>query len=246
MKLNKIDRGRKSSTPHYIQLAKNIRNYISDNSLEAGEALPSERDISEMTGMSRVTVRKALNKLSQDKVIQRKHGAGTFILPRIDQLGTSLSGFTRNMHKIGMQPEAIWIMKAYGTPTTEEADILKITGNDRVVRLGRVRLSDGQPLGIEHAIVPARLLPDITQINESLYEALHSKGNRPVKGTQTVSASIANPTEAGLLSIPENSEVLRIERRSALADDTPVELTRSAYRGDRYDIMMNLEYNEKS
>ncbi|MCK5424692.1 MAG: UTRA domain-containing protein, partial [Emcibacter sp.] len=61
------------------------------------------------------------------------------------------------------------------------------------------------------------------------------------KGTQKVRASLANPTEAGLLSVEENSEVLRIERRSYLQDNTPVELTRSAYRGDRYDFVMNLE-----
>ena len=241
MELSRISRDNGKTTPLYIQIANSIHAYITDNKLAVGEALPPERDLCAMTGTSRVTIRKALDKLAKDNVIQRKQGMGTFVLPRMTQLGSSLSGFTDSAHNLGHNPDAIWIMKAYGTPTAEEASILNISQADKVVRLGRVRLSDGHPLAIEHAIVPAKLLPEISAISESLYQALETKGNRPIKGTQKVRASLANPTEAGLLSIEENSEVLRIERRTYLQDSTPIELTRSVYRGDRYDFVMNLE-----
>lgn len=241
MKLDNISPDKNAATPQYLQIAKNIRTFISENNVDAGEALPSERELCQTTGASRVTIRKALNKLAKDKIVQRKHGAGTFVLDHVTHLGSSLKGFTGNAHTHGHSPEAIWIIKAYGTPTEEEAGILRIDETDRVVRLGRVRLSDGEPLAIEHAVVPACLLPDISEITESLYQALEMKGNRPAKGAQKVRASLANPTEAGLLSVEENSEVLRIERRSYLHDGTPVELTRSAYRGDRFDIVMDLE-----
>ena len=244
MKLDKISKDKTSAMPHYMLIAKNIRTYISDNDVDAGEALPSERELCLMTGASRVTIRKALNILAEEKIVQRKHGSGTFVLPPISHLGSNLRGFTSSMHTHGHNPQAIWIMKAYGTPTAEEAEILNINQADKVARLGRVRLSDGQPLAIEHAVVPASLLPDISEITQSLYQALETKGNNPVKGTQKVRASLANPTEAGLLSIDVNSEILRIERRSTLQDGTPVELTRSAYRGDCYDIVMNLDINE--
>jgi len=244
MKLEKINRDATSSMPHYMQIAKNIRTYISENNVEAGEALPSERELCLMTGASRVTIRRALDILAEEQIVQRKHGSGTFVLPQISHLGSNLRGFTSRMHT--HNPQAIWIMKAYGTPTTEEAEILKIRLTDKVVRLGRVRLSDGQPLAIEHAVVPAVMLPELSKITQSLYQALETKGNKPIKGTQKVRASLANPTEAGLLSIDENSEVLRIERRSELQDGTPVELTRSTYRGDCYDIVMNLENTQLS
>lgn len=246
MKLGKISPDKGTTTPLYMQIAKNIQTYISEGNVAVGEALPPERDLCDLTGTSRVTIRKALDKLVADKIIMRKQGAGTFVLPPIEHLGSSLSGFTGNARIHGHNPQAIWIVKAYGTATVEEAEILKIHHTDKVVRLGRVRLSDGQPLAIEHAIVPASLLPDINEISESLYQALESKGHRPVKGTQKVRASLANPTEAGLLSIEENSEILRIERRSYLHDGTPVELTRSAYRGDRYEFVMNLENSQLS
>ncbi len=239
--LDKNSSDKSSASPLYMQIAKRIHDYILDYNIEAGEALPSERELCVMTGASRVTIRKALDKLADDNIVQRRHGAGTFVLPRINHLGSNLRGFTANADNSGHALQSIWIMKAYGTPTIEEAEILKITQADKVVRLGRVRTSDDQPLAIEQAVIAAKLLPDIAEITKSLYQALESKGNRPVKGTQVVRASLANPTEAGLLSIEENSEILRIERRTFLHDGTPVELTRSAYRGDRYDIEMTLE-----
>lgn len=241
MALDNFSPDKDINTPLYMQIAKNIRTYIAEGNVAVGEALPPERDLCDMTGTSRVTVRKALDKLVEDKILIRKQGAGTFVLPRIEHLGSSLSGFTGDARDRGHKAQAIWIIKAYGSPTAEEAEILHISPSDRVVRLGRVRLSDGEPLAIEHAVIPAILLPEIEEIAESLYQALDIKGNRPVKGTQKVQASLANPTEAGLLSVEENSEILRIERRSYLQDGTPVELTRSAYRGDRYDFVMNLE-----
>mgnify|MGYP000454037496 CR=1 FL=1 len=246
MNMTNISPDKSVATPHYIQIAKNIRTLIANSDIEAGEALPSERELCQITGVSRVTIRKALDVLVADKVVERKHGAGTFVLPNFVHLGSSLKGFTTNAHIKGHTPQAIWIVKAYGTPTTEEAAILQISEDDKVVRLGRVRQFENQPVAIEHAVVPALLLPDIADIQESLYQALEAMGNRPIKGTQKVRASLANPTEAGLLSVEEFSEVLRIERRSFLADGTPVELTRSAYRGDRYDIVMDLGNNQLS
>lgn len=236
----------KPKSPLYLQTAKTIRTYIAEHKIEVGDALPPERELSLIMDVSRVTIRKALDKLVEDQIVERRRGAGTFVLPRISHLGTNLSGFTNNTQHLGHNIESIWIMRAYGKPTEEEAEILKISRSDKVVRLGRVRLSDGQPLAIEQAVVPARFLPDINTIEPSLYRALESKGNRPAKGVQRVRASLANPTEAGLLSVAENSEVLRIERRSFLQDGTPIELTRSAYRGDLYDIVMPLENSQLS
>lgn len=230
-------------TPQYLQIAKKIRKLIENNGLKAGEALPSERELCALGDASRVTIRKALEKLAQDQFVERRQGVGTFVLPRVSHLGSSLKGFTKNAKNQGQNPQAIWIMKTYGMPTHKEANILGIELGEAVMRLGRVRLFDTEPLAIEQAVLPARLLPDINEIHESVYGALEAKGNRPVKGTQRVKASLATPTEAGLLGIQEKSEVLRIERRTMMADDTPVELTRSTYRGDRYDIIMNLEHN---
>jgi GntR family transcriptional regulator len=228
------------STPLYLQLAKNLRNHINDGGIDPGNALPSERDLSEMTGMSRVTIRKAIDKLIDEGLLFRRQGSGTFVLPRIEAPGSTLSGFSDDARKRGESPSVFWMFKSYATPTEEEAAALEIAQTTEVARLGRVRLLGGEPLAIEHAVVPARFLPALDDLGDSLYAALGQSGFRPVAGQQRIRASLATPTEAGIFSVRQNSEILRIERLTRLANGTPVEFTRSAYRGDRYDFVSEL------
>jgi GntR family transcriptional regulator len=228
------------NTPLYVQLAKNIRQHISDGGIDPGNALPSERDLSEMTGMSRVTIRKAIEQLIDEGLLFRKQGSGTFVAPRIEAPGSTLSGFSDDALRRGQNPGVYWMFKNYATPTEEEAIMLETAQTTKVARLGRVRLMGGEPLAIEHAVVPARFLPALDLLGDSLYAALDVRGFRPATGQQRIRASLATPTEAGILSIKENSEILRIERLTRLADGTPVEFTRSAYRGDRYDFVSDL------
>ncbi len=229
-----------ASTPLYIQIANNLRRQINQGRIATGEALPSERDLCELTGASRVTIRKAVDQLIEEKLLFRKQGSGTFVSKRIEMPGAYLNGFSDDARSRGQEPGCIWLMRSYANPTSEEAAVLNVPTASKVARLGRVRLSGGEPLAIEHAVVVASLLPPIDDISDSLYGALEEKGNRPVKGRQKVRASLATPTEAGLLSISENSEVLRIERVTQRADGAVVEFTRSAYRGDRYDVVTEL------
>ena len=118
---------------------------------------------------------------------------------------------------------------------------MQVTVTTRVARLGRIRLAGGEPLAIEHAVIPAQFLPDIDEVGDSLYQALDRHGHRPAAGTQTVRASLATPTEAGILSVKQNSEVLRIERKTWRPDGRIVEFTRSVYRGDRYEFVTDLK-----
>jgi len=227
-------------TPLYLQLARNLRDHIASGEIVPGDALPSERDLTEITGMSRVTVRKGIDQLIQEGVLFRKQGAGTFVARRIEAAGTALSGFSDDAKSRGESPGTIWMMKSYAQPTEEESAVLEIAPSTQVVRLGRLRLSGGEPLAIEHAVVPAEFLPDLDALGDSLYSALQASGSRPVTGIQRIRASLATPTEAGMLSIRQNAEVLRIERITRTAAGRVVEFTRSAYRGDRYDFVSEL------
>lgn len=228
------------STPLYMQLAKNLRAHIASGEVHPGSALTSERDLSQITGMSRDTVRRGIDKLIEEGVLFRKQGSGTFVTTRIEAPGSALSGFSDDVRSRGENPGVIWMMKTYAAPTEEEAAALSIAPSSKVARLGRVRLSGGEPLAIEHAVVPADLLPDLEHLGDSLYEALERNGVRPMSGKQRIRAALATPTEAGILSIQQNSEVLRIERLTRTLDGRPVEFTRSAYRGDRYDFVSEL------
>jgi GntR family transcriptional regulator len=224
-------------TPLYLQLAEIIRGHISDGMIRTGDALPSERELSDSAGISRVTVRKAIDILLREGLLSRKHGSGTYIAPRIEQPAALLAGFSADMHNRGYVPGSVWIEKSTGLPTPDEAMNLALSLDQPVQRLTRVRMADGEPLAIERAVIPVHFLPDINSISASLYGALDARGMRPVRGLQRLQASLATAQEAKLLCVPTGAAVLRIERRGFLATGTPVEFTRSAYRGDRYDFV---------
>ena len=237
----KLSRQPNDATPLYIQFADSLREHIDNGGINPGRALPSERDLTEMAGISRVTVRKGIERLIDEGLLLRKQGSGTYVAPRIVAAGQTLSGFSDDAKTRGENPGSIWIMRNYAQPLEEEAQLLGISIHSEVARLARIRLSAGEPLAIEHAVVPKELLPPLDEIGDSLYEALDKLGNRPVSGTQRIRASLATPTEAGILSIRQHAEVLRIERLTLLANGKAVELTRSAYRGDRYDFVTELK-----
>lgn len=232
-------------TPLYLQLADAIRAGINEGHVRIGDALPSERELSHATRLSRVTVRKAIDTLLREGLLSKRHGSGTYIAPRIEQPAGLLAGFSADMANRGAVPGSIWLEHRIGIATPEEAMTLALAIDANVTRLARVRTADGEPLAIERAVVPTTLLPTIEEIGDSLYAALGARGHRPVRGLQRLQAALATAREAKLLSIPVGAAILRIDRRTFLANGTPVEFTRSAYRGDRYDFVTELRHEAR-
>jgi GntR family transcriptional regulator len=229
-----------SPMPLYLQLADLIRLQVKDGGVRTGDALPSERELADAIGISRVTVRKSLDVLLREGLLSRRHGSGTYVAPRIEQPAALLAGFSADMAIRGYAPDSLLIEKTTCLPAPDEAMALGLAPDQPIHRLIRVRMADGEPLAIEQAAVPASSLPSLDAVGPSLYAALDAHGMKPVRGLQRLQASLATPQEAKLLSIPAGAAVLRIERRGFLANGTPVELTRSAYRGDRYDFMVEV------
>jgi len=109
-----------------------------------------------------------------------------------------------------------------------------------VARVSRLRIANGTPLAIERASLSAGVLPDPAAVGSSLYAALERTGNRPVRAVQRISAANLSEADAVLLDVPTGSASLNIERISYLATGKVVEFTRSIYRGDTYDFVVEL------
>lgn len=229
--------------PLYIQLATAMRELIERGELRGGTGLPSERDLAKATGFSRVTIRHAIEDLFRDGLISKRHGAGTFVSPQIDQPLSVLLGFTADMKRRGANARSIVIDNSVGLPDPDEILKLGLSPSDKVLRLTRVRLSEDDPLALEHAVVPLYAVAG-QEIRESLYEAMRGTGHMPVRALQRLHAALADAREAKLLDIVVGSPVLHIERRSFLANGRPIEITKSAYRGDRYDFVAELTIEE--
>jgi GntR family transcriptional regulator, N-acetylglucosamine utilization regulator len=230
--------------PLYLQLQRRIAGAVQSGALKPGDSLPPERVLAEMTGLSRVTVRKAVEGLVASGQLVQKRGSGTFVAPRVERLEQALSlltSFTEDMARRGRTAESIWLSRVLAAPMPEEVMALGLGAGDQVARLERVRQSDGVPLAIERASLSTEMLPDPMAVETSLYQVLAGRGLRPVRAVQRLSAANLGPRDADLLGVPAGVAGLRIERISYLPDGRVVEFTRSLYRGDAYDFAVELK-----
>jgi GntR family transcriptional regulator len=225
-----IGDGAGNHSPIYIQLAQNLRQQIVEGKIQAGDALPSERDLCALMGASRVTVRKAIDLLIIEGLLSRRQGSGTYVTPRIQAPGSYLTSFSEDAEARGETTSTVWMEKALGIATDEEAHVLELADAAPVIRLSRLRKADGEPLAIENAVIPADMLAGLEELGNSLYKALAERDNRPISGRQKIRAALAGPNEAKLLGVEEGCEILRIERVTR----------RSTYRGERYEFVSEL------
>jgi GntR family transcriptional regulator len=229
-----------SRAPLYQQLQRALRDAITENRLAADEALPPERDLAGEFGVSRITVRKALDALVSEGLLTRRQGAGTFVAARVEKSFSKLSSFTEDMISRGRHPESVWLSRSAGAVTPEESLTLGLSPGALVYRFNRIRYADGSPMALEYSTVPGFSLPSEIAVEESLYEALDKHGSRPVRALQRLRAVLFTAERARLLSVADGSPGLLIERRGFLRDGRPVEFTQSYYRGDAYDFVAEL------
>lgn len=232
------------SGPLYLQLQRRIAEAIASGRLVPGDSLPAERDMATMTGLSRVTVRNAIQALVASGQLVQRRGSGTFVAQKVERLEQALSlltSFTEDMARRGRTVDSQWISRRIDAPAPEEVMALGLGGDERVARLERVRRSDGVPLAIERASIPASVLPEPEAVEGSLYLALERLGSRPVRAVQRISAANLGPRDAELLGVTPGVAGLKIERIGYLASGRVVEFTRSLYRGDAYDFAVELK-----
>ncbi len=234
----------RSATPLYLQLEAALRDALASDTWKAGEAMPPERELAEQFGVSRLTLRKALERLEAQGLVQRRQGSGTYVAPRLEQPLSTLTGFSEDMRARGLEPRVRWLKRGLYTASPEEVLALSLSPGEKVARLERVRSAQGEPMAVERAALPAHLLPNPEEVKDSLYAYLQSKGLRPVRALQRLRSVAASRQEAELLGIRVDEPVLYIERLSYLADGSVLEFTRSHYRGDRYDFVAELRSNQ--
>src|ERR671934_1692645 len=213
-------------------------------SLNVGAAIPSERKLSTDLGVSRLTVRAALDDLVREGFLIRRHGSGTFVSePKIAQRLT-LTSFSEDMRRRGMVPDSrtVGLENVHAGPQVGRQ--LNISPSERVFRIRRLRLADGAPMALETLHVPVSLVPGLTAAqleHASWYELLEQRYNVVISsGLQTIEPTVTNDEESELLNVPLHSPAFLFERTSHTRDGRTVEFVRSIYRGDRYRLVAEL------
>ena len=229
-----------SAQPLYQQLQRALRGAIENGIIGPDDALPPERDLAEMLGVSRITVRKAIDELVDDGMLIRKQGSGTFVSNRVEKNFAKLTSFSEDMRARGREPRSVWMNRAAGTVTPEESLTLRSSPGTPVLRFHRIRYADDAPMAIEYATVIASCLTSLDEVENSLYEALERTGNRPVRALQRLRAVLLTADQAKLLKAQEGEAGLLVARVGYLKDGRAVEYSQSYYRGEIYDFVAEL------
>ncbi|MFE9250424.1 GntR family transcriptional regulator [Streptomyces sp. NPDC007088] len=210
----------------------------------AGEAIPSERTLSAELGVSRPTLRAAVDELVATGALVREHGRGMFVAP------------AKITQELVSDDTTLSVPAAQGTWSSrvlEQSTIqagarigrrLRLSPAARLVYIARLRLVDGLPMAIEHLHIPRELVPGLTPAEleaGDLYEHLREHHDVHVhEATQSIEPTVVNEAEAEVLDVPVLSPALLIERLTTDSSGRPVEYVHSVYRGDRYRIVSRL------
>lgn len=232
-------------TPAYLQLGQQLARAIDTAILKPGTALPSERDLSEQLGLSRMTVRRAFEELAQDGLIEQRQGSGTYVKARpVEQVIDRVLGFTDEARHLGFSPGSRLIESTMLAPDDTVRRALELEPGSEVLRVTRLRTADSEPLAVQVAWLPtalASLSLDVLRKNGSLYKTIAKQFDRhPARARQTIGARLPTRRECSLLEIPRDVPVLALERTTFDTAGAPFEFVRSAYRGDRYRMALDL------
>ena len=226
--------------PRYARLGMILKELIDAGAAGPDGVLPPERELARVTGLSRVTVRKALAGLAATGVIHQRPGSGTYVGERIVRSFSRLTSFTEDLRARGMDSRVVFLDRTVADVSSDESMALALAPGTRVVRLYRLRLDGARPLAVEETAVPLSILPDPGLVRDSLYEALTGLGLPPVRAIQRLRAVALDPSAALHLGLTAGLPALHIERRAFLADGRAAEFTRSIYRADVYDFVAEL------
>jgi GntR family transcriptional regulator len=209
------------------------------DSLPDNAPVPSERELMEHFGISRGTVRTAINALISEGVLSRSQGKGTYVARRRLLTPVYLASFTKDMTARGLQPATTVLgLERVESPVGVRAFL----GSAMAWRVERLRSADGAPIAHEVAYLSAALVPSLhpDDLQGSVYELLSERFDVPIDAAeQTVWARSADEQLAQLLGIEIGEAVMVFDRQST-SRGRPIEAVTSHYRADRYSIRMSL------
>lgn len=237
---------KQSPLPMYYQIEEDIKKRIAKQEFLPGESIPSERALTEMYDVSRMTVRQAVNNLVQEGLLYREKGKGTFIAEaKMEQSLSGLTSFTEDMKRRGLKPGNKLLsfeVKEAGSPLAKK---LGMEADERFYEVRRVRLADDVPMALETTYIPYGLMPELTEehIQQSFYAYVESLGLTIGRAEQAIEAALAEEYQAEALEIPLHAALLGIERLTFTTDGRPFELVQSAYRADRYKFLAEIHRN---
>ena len=236
---------RQGAGPRYRQLQLHLENLMGDQTLLPGMPLPPEREIAKQTGMSRVTVRKAIQGMVAGGILVQRQGSGSYVAERsiggpTERSLARLTSFTEELTRRGRTADSHLIRAGTFPPSPDEIMTLGLSAGESVSRVDRVRRADGIPIALEYTSLSSDILPDPAAVRDSLYELLSAAGHRPCRAIQRISAANLTDEQARHLAVNPGKAALRIVRTGYLESGRAIELTHGVYLGEAHDFIVEL------
>lgn len=221
-------------------LYRQLRDRLRDTLLEGwpkDRPIPSERQLMQLTGLSRMTVRQAIAELVHEGMLRRDHGRGTFVGDsRIMRALTGHSSFRDIVQRQGAQPSTRVVRQRIVPANSAQATLLQIEPGESIYDLVRLRLIDDEPVMVDYTHIPVRICPQLASadLTGSLYDFLTTICSVPAQySSDTIEAVAAADEVAKLLEVDAGAPLLLMRRLARTVGDVPLEITDEYVRPDR-------------
>lgn len=237
--------------PLYAKVEATLAAEIAGAVLASGCQLPPEDSLIERFGVSRTTVRKAIENLVARGLVEIRRGKGTFVAaPKIRQDLTELSGFVEDMIALGRNPTARLLDKRPAAADASVAEHLNVPCGTLVYRIERVRLADGIAMSFDETYLPLEIGEKVASNNlesEPIFSLLENKYDMPlVEALYQLEAVTASDHVAQALGIAAGSPIFLIERTSYCDGHQPVDYEKLYYRGDLIKFVTRLSRKSRA
>lgn len=232
---------RSSPVPLYHQIATSIKAAIDNGVLKPGDPLENEIALAARLKVSRPTARQAMQELVDSGRLVRQRGVGTRVAPERVHRPSGLSSLHYDLKQAGKQSTTVVLSHEVLPAPQDVAEALEIAVGDDVVKLRRLRFSNGEPLAILTNWLPVDLAPTTEELErEGLYELLRQKGAQPKVANQQVGAKIASAEEAEMLDEALHAALVTMRRTEFSEAGEPIGYGWHVFRASRYEFETTL------
>lgn len=237
-----VDLDRSSPVPLYFQVAQQIEHAINEGELGPGDRLDNEISLAEQFGLSRPTMRRAIQELVDKGLLVRKRGVGTQVVHGQVTRPVELTSLFDDLTSHHQTPTTVVLANEVVGATDEVAMMLAVKAGSQVLHLRRLRYAHGEPLAIMENFLPMDLIPlgEMDLAARGLYQLMRAKGVNIRVAKQRIGARTGTPEECQLLGEKRGSPVLTMERAAHDDSGRPVEWGRHCYRASQYSFEVTL------
>jgi len=224
-----------SASPLYKQLIKQIKSDILAGVYPVHSRIPSEQQLCEAYHVSRVTVRKALAELTQQGLLTRHQGKGSFVsIPRIQKDLKVVNSFHTACARLGCKASGRILHRRLQPASSEDIKKLSLAENQQVIEISRLRLADDIPVMLEVNRFPDTLDFLLTEDFQSLYRCLEAHHLEPSQAIHDISLCHADAYQARHLQMSQGEALLCLEELIYDQNGQPLHTSYQVIRGDRF------------